>query len=123
MGTKIVSITVGKTDHDPNSPKCPHKDPTKCDPQIDSITEYGVMTVLFPYQLLHPLPKTKEEFVEVEKTLKVTLLQSSTEVERVKVKWANVTEITNNTMIVLLEFTKPELVSYYVKEVRIGESK
>jgi len=32
VGEKEVKFKVGTTFQDPFSPKCPHKDPTKCDP-------------------------------------------------------------------------------------------
>jgi hypothetical protein len=66
--------------------------------------------------LLKPNPPP-EEFLLVQTTLRITLVQLNPDAEKIKITWANITELKDDFMTIQLAFTKPEIVSYFFKEV------
>ena len=66
--------------------------------------------------LLKPNPPP-EEYLSVQMTLRISLVQLNPDSEKIKITWANITELRDDFMTIQLAFTKPEIVSYFYKEV------
>jgi hypothetical protein len=66
--------------------------------------------------LLKPNPPP-EEYLSVQTTLRISLVQLNPDAERIKITWANITELRDDFMTIQLAFTKPEIVSYFYKDV------
>jgi hypothetical protein len=66
--------------------------------------------------ILKPNPPP-EEYLSVQSTLRITLVQLNPDAERIKITWANITELRDDFMKIQLAFTKPEMVSCFYKDV------
>jgi hypothetical protein len=66
--------------------------------------------------LLKPNPPPKE-YLSVQMTLRISLVQLNPDAERIKITWANITEFRDDFMTIQLAFKKPEIMSYFYKDV------
>jgi hypothetical protein len=66
--------------------------------------------------VLKPNPRPKE-YLSVQMTLRISLVQLNPDAERIKITWANIIEFRDDFMTIQLAFKKPEIMSYFYKDV------